>query len=235
MGTPLTSATVSSTYQALLKVGNNTAISSSMKRLSDGLGNDMPLFISNNSLANYGLAINSNNTAFGEQALINTIGADWSTAFGFQALKTLTSGSANSAFGNGAGALMTTSSNNTLVGYASGGEITTGDGGNTAIGSVALAFATTEVDNTAIGNAALAQGAGLTGNYNSALGAGTGSSGFSGSVILGVNATATANNQFVVGSSGTNSGAVTTETISPNRTWTVRINGANYKIPMLAL
>jgi hypothetical protein len=58
---------------------------------------------------------------------------------------------------------------------------------------------------------------------------------FSGSVILGNSATATANNQFVVGSAGTNAGAVTTEVITPDRTWTVRINGANYKIPMLAI
>jgi hypothetical protein len=58
---------------------------------------------------------------------------------------------------------------------------------------------------------------------------------FSGSVILGKEATATANNQFVVGSTGTNAGAVTTETISADTTWTVRINGANYKIPMLAI
>jgi hypothetical protein len=52
---------------------------------------------------------------------------------------------------------------------------------------------------------------------------------------LGKEATATANNQFVVGSTGTNAGAVTTETISADTTWTVRINGANYKIPMLAI
>jgi hypothetical protein len=46
---------------------------------------------------------------------------------------------------------------------------------------------------------------------------------------------ATDSNKFVVGSSSVNAGAVTTETITADTTWTVRINGANYKIPMLAL
>jgi len=40
---------------------------------------------------------------------------------------------------------------------------------------------------------------------------------------------------LTVGSAGTPAGAITTETITPNRTWTVRINGANYKIPLLAI
>ena len=49
-------------------------------------------------------------------------------------------------------------------------------------------------------------------------------------VVLGANATATANNQFVVGSSGQNAGTVTTETVVSTETWTVVINGVTIKI-----
>ena len=58
---------------------------------------------------------------------------------------------------------------------------------------------------------------------------------FSGSVILGRAATATADNQFVAGSASVSAGVTTTETITPNTTWTVRINGVNYKIPMVTI
>jgi hypothetical protein len=92
---------------------------------------------------------------------------------------------------------------------------------------------TTGNNNTGIGESAITDNS--TGSKNSALGATTFSGNFTGSVILGYGATATADNQFVVGSSGTNAGAIATETITPNRTWTVRINGANYKIPLLAI
>lgn len=54
-------------------------------------------------------------------------------------------------------------------------------------------------------------------------------------VVLGRAAASTADNQFVVGSATYNIGAVTAETITPDNTWTVRINGANYKIPLLAI
>jgi hypothetical protein len=57
---------------------------------------------------------------------------------------------------------------------------------------------------------------------------------FNGSVILGKDAAATGNNQFVVGSSGTNAGAVTTEVVVSDTTWSVRINGTAYKILLKA-
>mgnify|MGYP000380117885 FL=1 len=56
----------------------------------------------------------------------------------------------------------------------------------------------------------------------------------SSSVVLGKEATATASNQFVVGSSSHNAGAVTTETVTVDKTWTVKINGVDYKIPIVA-
>ena len=43
MGTSLTGLTPSTTYDALIKVGDNAPIDGTLKRLSDGLGNDLPL------------------------------------------------------------------------------------------------------------------------------------------------------------------------------------------------
>jgi hypothetical protein len=82
--------------------------------------------------------------------------------------------------------------------------------------------------NIAIGNSALLNH--ITGTNNVAIGNSTVSGNFSNSVILGTGATATANNQFVVGSSGTIAGAVTTETCSTTKTWSVVINGVAQKI-----
>jgi hypothetical protein len=46
MGTSLTGLTPSTTYDALIKVGDNGALSATAKVLSDGLGNDSPLSMS---------------------------------------------------------------------------------------------------------------------------------------------------------------------------------------------
>ena len=43
MGTSLTGLTPSTTYDALIKVGDNGPITSTLKTLSDGLGNDLPM------------------------------------------------------------------------------------------------------------------------------------------------------------------------------------------------
>jgi hypothetical protein len=141
-------------------------------------------------------------------------GIDTNTAFGLSALNSNTTGSQNTAVGDLALSLNSTGARNTALGHS------------------ALA-ATTGAFNTAVGRNALSNN--TSGGSNSALGEGCQSGNFSGSVILGKDATATAANQFVVGSSGTNAGTITTETITPDRTWTVRINGANYKIPLLAI
>lgn len=46
MGTSLTGLTPATTYDALIKVGDNGAIGGTLKTLSDGLGNDLPLQMS---------------------------------------------------------------------------------------------------------------------------------------------------------------------------------------------
>ena len=84
-----------------------------------------------------------------------------------------------------------------------------------AIGCNALqGTLTTGVDNTAIG-----VNAGMDGNY-------------SGSVMIGKDATATGNNQMVIGSPTVPAGAVTTESLTVTKAWKVKINGVDYKIPL---
>jgi len=71
-----------------------------------------------------------------------------------------------------------------------------------------------------------------TGSNNTVLGVNTAvtNAGDSGNVILGYGATATGSNQFVVGSASVNAGTVTAEAVTSDATWTVIINGTQYKI-----
>jgi hypothetical protein len=91
--------------------------------------------------------------------------------------------------------------------------VNTSGSSNSAFGGSALSSNTSGAQNTAIGVGALI--ANTTGSNNSSLGVDTSSGNFSGSVILGNEATATANNQFVVGSSTTNAGAVNSTSMFP--------------------
>jgi hypothetical protein len=178
------------------------------------------------------MATGSQNTAVGAFAMNTTTTGFNNTAVGISALYANTTGNYNTAFGDNAMANNTTSTNNAAFGRQALKGNTTG-AGNSSFGTGSLSFNTTGVSNVAVGENALSSN--TTGSKNSALGSSTVSGNFTGSVILGHLASATADNQFVVGSSTTNAGAVATETITPNRTWTVRINGANYKIPLLAI
>jgi hypothetical protein len=69
MGTSLTGLTPSTTYDALIKVGDNGALSATAKYLSDGLGNDSPLAMST-TLVGIGTA-----TPTKELEVSSTIGA----------------------------------------------------------------------------------------------------------------------------------------------------------------
>ena len=63
MGTSLTGLTPSTTYDALIKVGDNGALSGTLKTLSDGLGNDSALALSTGAATITGtLAVSSNAT-----------------------------------------------------------------------------------------------------------------------------------------------------------------------------
>jgi hypothetical protein len=116
---------------------------------------------------------------------------------------------------------------NCAVGYRALYNNTGGD--NTAIGAFYAMFAnTTGSRNTGIGTYAL--NGNTTGQYNSALGYNTSSGNFSNSTILGYGAAATNNNQFVVGSSAVNAGAVVTEVNASSKYWEVVINGVTQKV-----
>jgi len=124
-----------------------------------------------------------NNTAVGDQALINNKGES-NTATGFGSLLDNTSGSFNTA--NGAFALFsnTEGESNTAVGWNALLSNSTGNT-NTAVGNEALNVNVTGSANTAIGNGALLPS---TGNGNTALGAGAG------------DGVTTANNVIAIGS-----------------------------------
>jgi hypothetical protein len=50
MGTSLNGLTPAATYQGLIKFGNNSAISATLRYLSDGLGNDLPISVASSSV-----------------------------------------------------------------------------------------------------------------------------------------------------------------------------------------
>jgi hypothetical protein len=140
-------------------------------------------------------------------------GLTTNTAFGVSAIGGNNTAGNLSAFGRGA--LQTNTSGSS----------------NSAFGRNALSGNSSGSSNSAFGVGCLT--ANTSGSNNSSLGVDTSSGNFSGSVILGNEATATANNQFVVGSSTTNAGAVNSTTDVPATfLWSVRINGTNYKILM---
>ena len=221
--------------------------------LGDGLLND-----DGTSIWYNGPSLNGTRLAYGENALAAG-GGNYSTAIGYQSqisatslyntsigyqtLFSLTSGVGNTAIGEFALQDTTIGNQNVCVGYTAGWKITSGTN-NTAIGRTALQnnitgnentsvgvaslISTTSSYNTAIGSQALF--ANSTGEGNSALGCLTNSGNFSHSVILGREATATADNQFVVGSTTYNAGSVTTASAAQTKTWDVIINGVAEKI-----
>lgn len=166
------------------------------------------------------------NTAIGfESQSVNSTGV-YNTSLGFRASKFLQTGSGNIAIGEFALQDNTAGFNNVCIGYTAGWK--TQGSNNTAIGRTSLQNNTTGELNVAVGSGSLS--ANVSGSHNSALGVNANSGNFSGSVILGESATATASNQFVVGSSAYNAGAVSTATVTQAKVWNVVINGVAEQI-----
>jgi len=185
----------------------------------------------------------ANNTAIGHTALRNNLTGGALTALGVSALYANTTGDINTAIGSYALNANTTGANNTAVGGNAGvsnisgdqnsafgfnalSTITTGSS-NTAIGCNSLAYATNCDNNIAIGLSSLITN---KGSDNIGIGVNTSSGNFNGSIILGKYATATASNQFVVGSSSVNAGSVVSEINTSSKVWNVIINGVAIKI-----
>jgi hypothetical protein len=191
-----------------------------------------------------GVTLASRNIGIGVEALnSNSSFGNDNVAIGYRAGKSITTGGLNVAIGNNA-FVNGNSSYTTAVGNAtlqnSNINGNTGIGANVmdtgvitgplnvGVGFSSLSQLTSGQENTAIGYDSLSTN--TVGSNNSALGSSTRSGNFSGSVLLGKGATATANNQFVVGSVGTNAGTVTNAAASQTHYWAVKINGTDYKI-----
>ena len=122
-----------------------------------------------------------------------------------------------------------TGSNSVAVGYAALGGQSVG-ANNTGIGFNAGGTNATGSHNVFLGN----QANPVANNRSFQTVLGDSAVGDTDCVVIGRLATATAANQFVVGSSAHPAGAVVTEVLAANRSWAVRINGVAYKILMNA-
>ncbi len=229
-GSTTASSNVGIGYRSLFRYttgGSNVAIGhSAMFDLTTGSTN-----VAVGSSAAYNLTTASDNVAIGATAMYTQQTGIRNVAIGKDALRTADGGLGNIAVGVNAWRSATTGSYNVGMGDYVGYYMTTGSG-NVGIGYRTNFTNTAGNYNVAVGYSALNTAS--TGSYNVALGYAADSGGFSESVMLGRSATATASNQFVVGSSSYNVGAVTTETITADKTWTVKINGTDYKIPIVA-
>jgi hypothetical protein len=205
--------------------------------LGDGLLND-----DGTSIWYNGPSLNDTRLAYGKGALsvggglyntaigflsqsVNSTGL-YNTSLGFSALKSVQTGGGNVAIGELALQDNVAGFNNVCIGYTSGWK--TQANSNTTIGRASFQNNTTGEQNVAVGTNCLI--ANVSGSNNVALGVTANSGNFSGSVILGTSATATADNQFVVGSSTYNAGAVVTATVAQAKVWNVVINGVAEQI-----
>lgn len=183
------------------------------------------------------------NTAIGFESQLSNVSGIYNTSLGFRTLKNLTTGSNNVAVGEFALQDVVASFHNIGIGYTAGWKIQSGNS-NVAIGRACLQSNVIGDDNIGIGQAALqvttssynvgiggqSLNTNTTGQGNSALGYLTNSGNFSHSVILGREATASADNQFVVGSTTYNAGSVVTQTNTSSKYWEVVINGSVEKV-----
>ena len=174
-----------------------------------------------------GNSTGENNTAIGKDSMEFNSTGSYNTAIGVASLGQNISGGFNTAVGNGALFANTSGLSNTAVGSSALESNTTGQG-NVSIGQGCLSLMDSGSYNTAVGT-----GVGdisTTGDFNSVFGYRANHGGFDGSVVLGAGATATGNNQFVVGSVSQNAGTVSTESNTSTQVWRVKINGVDYKI-----
>jgi hypothetical protein len=214
----------------------------------------------NKTVWNNGINNNIESTSFGQEAMISGTSSAGNTAYGYRALRLNATGSNNVAVGNDTLSFNTSGSSNIGVGRGALGNNTSGfqnvaigvnslvfnqsGGTNVAIGgsslnnntasqNVAVGFNSLFNNTTGYGNIAIGLNsllANTTGFQNIGIGISTASGNFANSILIGHEATATANNQIVFGSANFNAGAVTTETVSSTRTWAVVINGVGHKI-----
>ena len=183
--------------------------------------NSTDLTIWNNGKGNI-----SSNLSLGELALKSNTSGYENTAIGYKSLYANTIGRGNTAIGLESLLSNTTGQDSIGVGYQALRNWSAGNS-NIAIGNQAL-YKIGGSTNIAIGQSAFFNS--TSGSYNIGIGAGVDAANFSDSILIGNSATATANNQFVVGSASKNAGSVTTEVNSSTKVWNVVINGVARKI-----
>ena len=202
---------------------NNTSPTAKLQVVGSGSTSATTSLLVQNSAGYAALTVLDNGCVFANgNGAIST-----NTAFGENALRLSGSGGSNGAFGSGALRSLTTGSENTGVGRSSLYSTNSGIN-NVSIGNYSLFACTSGSNNTAVGWDSIEEGA--TASNITAFGSGTRSGNFSGSVIIGKDATATAANQFVVGSTGTVAGTVDAEINASANVWNVVINGVARKI-----
>jgi len=176
---------------------------------------------------------NSYHIGIGSQALRNTTGKEGQIAIGRISANDSTTGdhTYGIAIGYKSGNYTGTSSGIGTINIGTESYASNFGGGGIAIGSSSFITG----DNTiAIGKNA--QAGAFNGSVNNSIAIGSGAENeFSGGVALGAGATTTDANQFAIGSTANAVGTVTVSNPSATTTtWTVKINGIDYKIPMYA-
>ena len=178
MGTTLTGKNISASYLGLLKTTDNAVIGGTAKIITDGNGNDSPLYLSTSAVGigiasptlklevsgnaeidgiNIGKGNNSiaTNTAIGVNALnVNSALGNLNTAIGYSAMASNSDGEQNVAIGSEALLSNTTGDQNVAIGDDSLRANTTGEM-NTAVGKNTLLSNTTGSNNIAIGRLTL--------------------------------------------------------------------------------
>ena len=174
--------------------------------------------------------LGNNNTACGYAALYSNTSGNDNAAVGIGSLSLNTSGIQNTAIGDLALATSTTANLNTATGYQALWKNTTGYE-NTAVGSGALISNTTGYFNTAIGRGALTSN--TTGVLNTAVGsfAEVGSTDLVNATVIGAEATVTASNSLVLGSSALYNGMANTnvgiDVTAPSNIFTILQGGGH--------
>ena len=187
--------------------------------------------------------------AIGAEALVNSDLTN-QVAIGYGAATTIPAGFDNVVVGTFAGQNMTSMADCIVIGNSA---LDNGAANSCiAIGSNSLTSNTNSQNNVAIGTNSLFSGTTgsrnvtvgyssgrwiSTGNNNTFIGNNTGPSNgiganaaISGSIAIGEGAVPTGDNQFVVGSVGTNAGTVTNAAATQTHYWTIKINGTDYKV-----
>ena len=121
MGQTLTGQTVQTTYDALIKVGDNTPVTGTLKPLSDGFGNDLPVSVSTSGMSYSGTQDFSGATVVGLGS--GTSGTSGTSGISGTSGTTGTSGTSGTSGAAGAAGTSGTSGSSGTSGAGGTGEL----------------------------------------------------------------------------------------------------------------